>query len=475
MTDTKETITVNTSREDLIASAVSLFDAGEYERRLRDLVAIQSTSQDDTHSDDVQRYLTEAMVPWLERMGFTCTIYPNPQAGFDPILMARRIEDPTLPSIITYGHGDTVRGMDEQWSEGLHPWELTRVGNRLYGRGSADNKGQHLCNLLALEHVLAAQDGRLGYNVKLVLEMSEERGSAGLDTFIRTHASELAADVFIASDGPRVAPDTPTVAGGTRGNFQFDLSVEARKGGVHSGHWGGITTDPALLVAQALCTICDSRGRIRIPEWLPVNGAPLAPAMRTMLRDCPTDNTGDAAQAEDDWGEPGLSTAERRYAWTSFIVRAMISGSPASPQNAVAPTASAACEIRYPPGLDVTTFLPALRRHLDAHGLQVVRIDNGIDRMPASATQSGSPWPTWVAASIARSTGARVQVIPSISGGMPGYAFADHLDVPLIWVPHGHNACKQHGPDEHILTTVARQGLLAFVGLWHDLKHVDFY
>ena len=455
--------------DEVVRRAVTRFDGGAFEARLAELVAIRSTSQEAGSSAEIHRYLRGAMVPWLEQMGFACHVHPNPCEGFGPILRAERIEDPTLPTVISYGHGDTVRGMEEQWTAGRDPWTLRRETDRWYGRGTADNKGQHLCNLFALEAVLAHIGRPLGYNIKLVLEMAEERGSAGLAEFVRQHADLLAADVFIASDGPRVSPETPTIAGGTRGNFQFDLVVRARTGGVHSGHWGGLTTDPALLIGHALAAICDHNGRILIPDWLPDNGSPLDPATRDMLASCPVDNDGDAAEITEGWGEPGMTPAEKRCAWNSFIVRAMTSGRPDSPQNAVAPDAHAACEIRYVSETDPGRFLPALRSHLDSRGLHGVAIEGGVVRMPASATPPDSPWLAWAAESVGRSTGVPVQIIPNISGGMPGQAFVEHLGVPLVWIPHGHNGCKQHGPDEHMLVGVARQGVAAFAGLWHDL------
>jgi acetylornithine deacetylase/succinyl-diaminopimelate desuccinylase-like protein len=460
-------------RNRVIAEAVAKFDSGVFERHLAELVAVRSTSQEVQHEGELRAYLGQMLTPWLERMGFICAIYDNPVPGFGPLLIAERVEAPDLPTVLSYGHGDTVRGMEEQWTNGREPWTLRREGDRWYGRGTADNKGQHLCNLFALEVVLAALDDRLGYNVKLVIEMAEERGSAGLAEFIRDHAAALSADVFLASDGPRVAPDVPTVAGGTRGNFQFDLVVSARAGGVHSGHWGGLTTDPALVLAHALASICDQNGRILVRDWLPGGGAPLDRRTREMLARCPVDDDSDAAQVEETWGESSLSAAERRYAWNSFIVRAMISGRPDAPQNAVAPNARAHCEIRYTPESDPASFAPALRRHLDARGLSNVFIEAATVRMPASATPPGSPWLAWVADSIARSTDGAVQIIPNISGGMPGQAFVEHLGLPLVWVPHSHNGCKQHGPDEHMLVDIARQAVAAFAGLWFDLGHGD--
>jgi acetylornithine deacetylase/succinyl-diaminopimelate desuccinylase-like protein len=84
-----------------------------------------------------------------------------------------------------------VRGLDDQWRAGLSPWTLTEEGDRWYGRGSADNKGQHALNLAALEAVLAERGGSLSFNLKLVLETSEERGSTGLRQFVAEQADRL--------------------------------------------------------------------------------------------------------------------------------------------------------------------------------------------------------------------------------------------------------------------------------------------
>jgi acetylornithine deacetylase/succinyl-diaminopimelate desuccinylase-like protein len=118
---------------------------------------------------------------------------------------------------------------------------------------------------------------------------------------------------------------------------------------------------------------------------------------------------------------------------------------------------------------DPAGFADAVRRHLDAEGFGQVRIENAGIRMPASRTDPAHPWVRWIAASMERSLGKRVQVIPNSSGGLPGDVFVDYLGVPLVWIPHSYNGCKQHGPDEHLLIGPAREGLLAFTGIWWDL------
>ncbi len=456
-----------TDRNAAIARATDFFDDGRFKARLAELVAIPSTSQDPGHEADLTRYLEGAIAPWLQTMGFTdIVVNPNPTPGFGPILTAARIEDPALPTVLTYGHGDTVRGLEDQWRKGLDPWKLTEEGELWYGRGTADNKGQHAIVLTALEQVLAARGGKLGANVKLVLETSEERGSQGLRDFVGGKRDLLAADVLIASDGPRVAPAVPTIATGTRGTVHFDLVVDLRPGGVHSGHWGGLTRDPAIILAHAISAIADRNGRILVRDWLP----PAVPnSVRAVLEGCEVDGGGEAASIDPGWGEPGLSSAEKIYGWNSFIVLALVSGRPENPVNAVAPNARAHCQIRYTVDTDPHSFAPALRKYLDAQGFPEVQVVNAGLRMPASRTDPANPWVRWAADSITRTLGKKVQVIPNSSGGLPGDVFVDHLGVPLVWIPNSYSGCKQHGPDEHLLKGPAREGLASYAGLWWDI------
>ncbi|MBX9698832.1 MAG: M20/M25/M40 family metallo-hydrolase [Acetobacteraceae bacterium] len=455
------------TRQGALDRAAGFFDGGGFRALLAELVAIPSTAQEPGFEPHLDRYLNAAIRPWLERLGFAVQVRPNPEPGFGPILTAARIEDPARPTVLLYGHGDTVRGLDEQWRAGLKPWVLTEEAGRWYGRGSADNKGQHALNLSALEAVMAERGGRLGFNVKLVLEMAEERGSRGLREFVAAHAGELAADVLIASDGPRVTPEMPTIATGTRGTWHCDLVLSLREGGVHSGHWGGLTTDPAIRLTHALASIMDAKGKILVRDWLPQNGVPAE--VRAVLHGCPVGGGEGSATIDEDWGEPGLTAAEKIYGWNSFIVLAMTSGRPENPVNAVAPDARAHCQIRYTVDSDPATFEASLRRHLDAQGFADVRIEAGYVRMAASRTAPNHPWVRWAQDSMQRTLGKHVQIIPNASGGLPGDVFVDHLGVPLVWVPHSYNGCKQHGPDEHFLIAPAREGILAFAGMWWDL------
>ena len=120
------------------------------------------------------------------------------------------------------------------------------------------------------------------------------------------------------------------------------------------------------------------------------------------------------------------------------------------------------------PQSDTALDGPRLTDREFSHLAELVESHAGI-RMPASRTDPDHPWVRWTVASMERSLGKHVQVIPNSGGGLPGDVFVDHLHVPLVWVPHSYNGCKQHGPNEHFLTGPAREGLAAFTGIWWDL------
>ena len=455
-----------TPRDRVVAAARGLADDGTFLDLLRARVAIPTESQDPARAPDLRRYLADQIAPALAAMGVESRILDNPVPGGGPFLIGTRLEDPALPTLLTYGHGDVVRGIPEQWREGLDPWTITVEGDRWYGRGTADNKGQHAIVLAALGEVLKAR-GRLGFNLKVLIETSEEIGSVGLDRLLEAEAGALAADVLIASDGPRLVVERPDVKLGNRGSVTFDMSVTLREGSRHSGHWGGVLEDPAILLAQAISCITTPRGRILVEDWLPKE---IPPRIRAAIRDIRVDPSDPTLIMPPDWGEPGLSTPEKMYGWTSFIVLAMLSGRPEAPVNGVQPSARARCQIRHTVDVDPDAFVPALRRHLDAHGFAMIELDELRDnRFPPWRTDPDDPWVTTVLASVEATTGERPILMPNSSGGLPSEIFARHLNLPVIWIPHSYGGCRQHGPDEHLLQPLVREGLGLMAGLFWDI------
>ena len=118
---------------------------------------------------------------------FSTRLIESP-TGKGPYLLADYREDASLPTVLTYGHGDVVDGMEGEWRDNLDPWQTTTKGERVYGRGTADNKGQHSINIAALRAVREARGGKLGFNAKFIIETGEEIGSPDLRQVCESHA-----------------------------------------------------------------------------------------------------------------------------------------------------------------------------------------------------------------------------------------------------------------------------------------------
>jgi acetylornithine deacetylase/succinyl-diaminopimelate desuccinylase-like protein len=454
-----------TTRDAAIAQARDSFDSGEFRRTLARRVAIPTESQNPERAGVLRQYLEGEMRPAFEAMGFSCRVLEHPKA-LAPFLFAERIESPDLPTALGYGHGDVIRGLEREWHEGLSPWSLTESAGRWYGRGIADNKGQHTVNMEAMRTVLAAR-GKLGFNAKYLIEMGEETGSAGLRELCTEHRELLRADLLIASDGPRLSVERPTVFLGSRGSVNFDLTINARQGGHHSGNWGGLISNPGIQLAHAIASISSPTGQIRIPEWVPQE---LPPAVRRALADCEVDGGADGPAIEPWWGEPGLSPAERVFGWCSFEVLAYKTGNPETPVNAIPPRAWARCQLRFVVGVDPRQILPALRRHLDRHGFPMVEIASTRETMfNATRIDPEDAWVQWAVASLARTSGKKPAVLPNLGGSLPNDIFTDVLGLRTIWVPHSYPACSQHAPNEHLPPHLLREGLSLMTGLYWDL------
>jgi acetylornithine deacetylase/succinyl-diaminopimelate desuccinylase-like protein len=453
------------SRTAAIATATSWFDAGTLQAELQRRVAFPTESQNAARADTLVAYLTDEIGPSVERLGFQWQLWPNPVAGAPPMLFAERREDASSPTVLIYGHGDVVAGHDAQWSDGRSPWELSASGGKWYGRGAADNKGQHTINLAALARVLE-QRGRLGFNAKLLLEMGEEIGSPGLRMTCERRAERLSADVLIASDGPRLSSERATIFLGSRGAFNFDLDVVLREGAHHSGNWGGLLANPGTILANAIASMVDARGRILVDALRP---PPIPDSVRHALADIePGEPGGPAIDA--DWGEPALTPAERVFGWNALEVLAFRTGNPEHPVNAIPPRASAHLQLRFVAGCDWHTFIPAIRAHLDGRGFSMVKLRQAsMEPMAATRLDPDNPWVHWASASIAATTGVPPAILPNLGGSLPNDCFADVLGLPTIWVPHSYPACSQHAPDEHMLARVAREGLQIMTGLFWDL------
>jgi len=451
-------------RADAIARVREQFSSGAFLAELGRRVAYPTESQNPKSGDALRAYLVEDLQPAFAELGFTTRLIESP-TGKGPFLLADYREDASLPTVLTYGHGDVVEGMAGEWRDNLDPWKITIKGERAYGRGTADNKGQHSINMAAMRAVREARGGKLGFNAKFIIETGEETGSPDLRQVCEAHRDELKADLFLASDGPRLSAERPTVFLGCRGGNRIHLDVNLREGGHHSGNWGGVLANPATILCSAIASLVDGKGRMKLDALKPPR---VSNAVRAALADVKIEPTADEPALAEDWGEEGLSPAERLFAWNTLEVLAMSSGNIAAPANAIPGRANAVLQLRFVVGTKYEEVIDAVRTHLHANGFPMVEV-SGAQRFGASRTDVDSPWVNWTANSIRQTTGKAPAILPNFGGSLPNDVFAEGLGLPTIWVPHSYPGCSQHAPDEHILLPVTEEALAIMAGLFWDL------
>jgi len=452
-----------TFKEKAVQHATQYFDKGYFRKDLAELISVKTESQN--NECNLENYYDQNIIPMLVKMGFKCRVMENPLSKANIILFAERIENADFNTILTYGHGDVVLGQDSSWDNGLSPYKLIEKDNRYYGRGTADNKGQHLINIKALNSLLSVQK-KLGFNFKILFEMGEEIGSPGLKAFCQQNKELLKADVFIASDGPRISQKIPTIFTGSRGGINFDLSVNLRDNAHHSGNFGGILKDPSIILSHAIASITDARGQINIPEWLPTS---LTPDIKEILAKLPLVDAG--FDLDPDWGQKELTMTERVFGWNSFSVLAMLSGEPEAPLNAISGHARSTCQLRFVVGTDVNKIIPALRNHLNSFGFEDVNIhESEMTPFPATRLEMNNSWLSLITKSLENSMGSKIDLLPNLGGSLPNDSFSEVLELPTIWIPHSYAGCAQHSPNEHLSVPLARQALICMTALFADLS-----
>ncbi len=429
-------------------------------------MAQRTESQRQDRDGELHHYLHDEIGRSCAALGFTLHFIENTEAAHRPFLVAVRIEDPALPTLLSYGHGDVVFGDDENWRAGLTPRELVEEDDRWYARGSADNKGQHCVNLAALEQVFQARGGRLGFNCKLLFEMGEEISSPGLAQLCQQHGDLLKADLFVASDGPRLNAVQPTLFLGSRGAVNFRLTITARDNAYHSGNWGGLLSNPGTQLANAIASLVNAQGVLQVAalETLvhSLNRYAIFSVRFTSAACLAIPRlTGTGANRT-------LTPTERLYGWNTLEVLSFLTGNPARPMNAIPGEATAVCQLRFVVGTDWENLAQHVRKHLSQHGFDNVNVEF-MRGSPATRLDPTDPLVDWVLASMAETSGKTPALLPNLGGSLPNEVFSDILGLPTLWVPHSYPACGQHGVNEHMLKSIAREGLQIMTRLLWDL------
>lgn len=228
---------------------------------LLDLLRIPSISARTEHNEDMVKCAKAVQQSLLDAGADKAEIF---NTNGHPIVYGEKIIDPTLPTVLVYGHYD-VQPADplELWHSG--PFEPVIKDGKIFARGACDDKGQFYMHVKALETMV--KTNTLKTNIKFCIEGEEEIGSLNLAKFVMENKSLLAADVILISDTAMISMDTPSIDTGVRGLSYIEVEVTGPNRDLHSGVYGGAVANPATILAKMIASCHDEHNRITIPGF----------------------------------------------------------------------------------------------------------------------------------------------------------------------------------------------------------------
>jgi len=370
------------------------------------------------------------------------------ETGGWPLVLGHRPGPPGAPTVLVYGHYD-VQPPDPLDAWASPPFEPRVRDGRLYGRGGADNKGQHLAQLLAMESLLAAR-GELPCTVKVLLDGEEEIGSPHLAGFAAANRERLAADLVVWSDGPVDPGGGWRLVFGVRGIASFELRARGANRSLHSGNWGGVVPNPLWTLVHLLASMRDPEGRITV-EGFADDVQPLGVTERAALARLPVDV--DAVKADLGLAELDAPAdrgfAERLAAWPTLTINGLHGGYGGPGTQTVLPAeAVAKCDVRLVHAQRADDVYARLEAHVRRHAPGVELHRQG--SMEPSRTPMDSPFTGPIRAGMAAAQGADPLLVPVLGGSLPLHVFTGVLGLPTFGIPLGNPDQANHAPNENL-------------------------
>lgn len=370
------------------------------------------------------------------------------QTDGHPIVYGEKITDPSLPTVLVYGHYD-VQPPDplDLWKSG--PFDPVIRDGKIFARGSCDDKGQFYMHVKALETLV--QTNSLSTNIKFCIEGEEEVGSPNLATFVREQKKLLAADVILISDTAMISMDTPSIDIGVRGLSYIEVEVTGPNRDLHSGVYGGAVANPATILAKMIASCHDENNHVTIPGFYD-DVVEASPAERTLMAAAPY---SEEAYKEDlgireTWGEKGYTTNERTGIRPTLEVNGIWGGYTGEGAKTVLPSkAYAKISARLVPNQSsalITEKLLNYFRSIAPPGVSV----------KASEHHGGEPYMTPVDSIAYKAAAAAIEEsfgkapIPVRGGGsIPICAlFEKELGVKIVFMGFGLDSDNLHSPNE---------------------------
>jgi acetylornithine deacetylase/succinyl-diaminopimelate desuccinylase-like protein len=421
---------------------------GRTVRTLEELVRIPSVSAEPGHAGDVRRCarrLAELLCGiGLDRVRVEAT-------ARHPLVYGEWCRRPGRPTVLVYGHYD-VQPVDPLGAWRSQPFEPTRRGDHLYGRGASDNKGQLCAHLAAIEALLRGA-GCLPVNLRCLLDGEEEIGSPNLAGFLRRGRGRLACDVVIVSDTRMLGPGRPAVTVGLRGLLNMELEVRGPRGDLHAGTFGGAVHNPLQALGELLAGLHDRDGRVAVPGFYD-RVRHWSERDRRVLAEAGPSDTAILRQAgvAVGWGERGWTLHERTTLRPALTVNGLSGGYQGpGPKSVIPAAASAKLGVRLVPDQRPIEVERLLRRHLArATPATVQTAVRAGSRVPPVLFDTAHPAMEAASAACLRGFGARPAFLRS-GGTIPAAGMLRRvLGSPVVLLGLALPDDRAHAPNERL-------------------------
>src|SRR5579872_4452220 len=442
----------------------------EHLNDLYELLRIPSVSAQSQHKPDIER-AAQWVADKLETAGFkTVQIIAT---ALHPLVYAESLEAPGKPTILFYGHYDVQppEPLDLWTSPAFEP--TIRNGN-LFGRGTADDKGQVHVHIRAWD-ALQQTAGKLPINIKVLIEGEEEVGSESLWDYVKNNKAKLKADALVVSDTGMLAKGVPSITYALRGLNYYELEITGPAQDLHSGIFGGAVPNPITILCELFAKMHDSNFRVTIPGFYD-DVAKLSKAERKTLNSLPwkvkdfAKNVG----APGLMGEKGYSVVEQLWTRPTLELNGIWGGYTGEGSKTVIPSkAYAKFSTRLVPNQDPEKITRQLERHIRKLLPKTVKFKLDVH-------STGKAWvapythPFFEVAHNALEKGFGKRAVFIREGGSIPFVtqMYDTFKVPCVLLGFGLPDENAHAPDEHIALENYFGGMKAVAQFYEGLGNL---
>lgn len=413
---------------------------------LIDWLRIPSISADSRHKGDVRKaaeFLKEKLITAGADNVELC------ETKGHPIVYGEKIKDASLPTVLVYGHYD-VQPPDplELWDS--PPFEPVIKDEKIFARGSCDDKGQVYMHVKAFETMM--KNNSLPCNIKFMVEGEEEVGSDNLGTFVKDNKAKLRADIILISDTALISLEHPSITTGLRGLSYMEVEITGPNRDLHSGVYGGAVANPINVLCKMISSLHDENGRVTIPGFYD-KVANLTDPERKAINQAPFDLNEYKKElgVDDVFGEKGFTTLERTGIRPTLDVNGIWGGYTGEGAKTVLPSkAHAKISMRLVPNQVSSEITELFTKHFKAIAPKCVKVK-------VTAHHGGEPAVTptdskaFNAASDAFQEVWGKRPIPTRDGGsIPIVAlFKKELGLDTVLMGFGLDSDAIHSPNEH--------------------------